>query len=160
MQVRVQPLGGVGLIKPGQQLDVPLRAGSELWPMYSISSRSVYPAAIKKLAYVCRHSWSVIGSSPAAAQRLRALSAILPEVTDGGHSSPFPRPVSHELAEEDRTQWLGDRRTPTRPRLAPGLPHEEAVAVELDVGPIEALDLRPPEPRVERKRIRNSVGRI
>jgi hypothetical protein len=57
--------------------------------MYSISWRSVYPAAIRKLAYVCRHSCSVIGSSIAAVHRCRARSTSLPDVTETALTAPL-----------------------------------------------------------------------
>jgi hypothetical protein len=79
----------------------------------------------------------------------------LPEGVPGGHEEAGVRVAA--LVQRNRLEGrgrparpapLGDRRPPASTRAALGLLDDQAVAVELDVGPIEPFDFRSPKTRV------------
>ncbi len=67
------------------------------------------------------------------------------------------RREGHRRRAQDLAERRGDRWPPIGASGALGLPDVQAVAVELDVLPAQAIDLLAPQARVEGERVRNPV---
>jgi hypothetical protein len=108
------------------------------------------------MSALVQRDWLQAGRRPAVPGSVRELSR---HHRDGTDRSGAPPPLPHVFAEEDRPQWLGDRRATTGSGGALGLAHHEPVAVELHLRPVQTLDLGPAQSDVEREGIGHRVAR-
>lgn len=138
--------------------------------MYAISARALTPAAIMRLAKVCRASCRVIGSSPARRQAFAARCATLVSLKA---RSPWPRPSTqlacrgHLLLDEDIAKDAGDGYLPatgpalrlyesSRARIPRSL-HTDYAGRKVHVRPAQGHELAPTQTGVESKRPEASV---